>query len=118
MATLSGIPLNKYYVVVKIPWRVTKVRSVRSACNVAVAEASKKLPSYMDIDVGVTRCEECDAIRKEVMLVGDEALVGLVIGARIVAKDVEGAVRVMKSIVGKHVESTVEVVSVKPLNPR
>lgn len=107
---MSG-PLSKFYVTAKIPWYVRKVSSIESACNIAVREASKVLPDYVDIDVSFRFCPSCGAGEREVLLVGSDALVALLVGAKVVAKDEEGAARVMKSILRK-VDGRVEVVRV------
>lgn len=109
--------LQKFYVIVKFPVHVTKVDSEEGACNVAIAKVSKLLPHYVDLDVATRICEECGSEEREVLLVGDEAIVAVLAGAKVSAKDEKGAERVMKSIVGRATRSEIVTVSVNSLTP-
>ncbi|MEM2191544.1 MAG: DUF555 domain-containing protein [Archaeoglobaceae archaeon] len=93
--------LQKYIAYVQIPWRVTSVETVESACNISVAELSKKLPSYVDIDVPLIRCPSCKRTYKAAFLSGDEALVTVIASMKLAADSPEGAKRVAASIIKK-----------------
>lgn len=93
-----------FFVIAQVPWLVTNIESVESACNIAVVEASKKLPYYADIDVLLNRCPSCSKVSKAVFLVGNTALVSLGVGMRVVADSEEGAKRVFTSILKKSLD--------------
>lgn len=93
--------LHKYRVYVQIPWRVTKVNSIESACNISVAELSKKLPNYVDLDVPLIRCPSCKKTYKAAFLSVNEALVTVLAAMKVVADSPEGAERVASSIIRK-----------------
>lgn len=97
---LSSKTLKKYSVLAQIPWRVTKVDSIESACNIAVAELSKRLPHYVNLDVPLIRCR-CGKTQKAAYLSVDEALVTVVAEMKVVADSEAGAKRVAASVLRK-----------------
>lgn len=93
--------LRYYYVLAKIPWFVSNVETIESACNIAVAEAAKRLPYYVDIDVPNIRCPSCGKIGKSAFLCVNDALVTLLVGLKVASDSKEGAKRVTVSIIKK-----------------
>lgn len=104
--------IARYRVILKAPWIVNRVDSVESACNIAVAEAGKRVPNYVDVDVATAVCLNCGKRAKTVILVGDKAFVVLLLSIRVYADSEEGARRIARSVLGKYFDSTLEIVSV------
>lgn len=91
--------LQKYYVLGQIAWHVTKVDNLESACNIAVAEAGKRLPYFFEIDVPEQKCVWCGRSSKKAFHVVDQALVTLVLGVKVYANSIEGAKRVFGDLI-------------------
>ncbi len=110
-----------YLVVLQAAWIVRKVRTLRDAMNIAVAEAGKKLSPDLDfvkIDVGDTACPKCGAPLKSVFMVAGTALVGLIMEMKVFnAKSKEHAARIAKYEVGKRMQhiplEVIEVIELK-----
>lgn len=104
--------MKRYYVVLITPWYVKDVPTVNDACNIAVAEVGKRVPHYVDVNVGSIACPDCGRMDRAVFLVGGDALVGVLLGLKVHADSEKGAVRVAKSILGKCINTNLQVVNV------
>ncbi len=102
--------MTNYKVSLEVAWLVKNVDHVEDAMNIAVSEIGKKLNpnlSFVEIEVGTTRCPACGETLDSVFMAADTALVGILLEMKVYdAKSQEHAARIAKSTIGKALRDT------------
>lgn len=102
--------MGNYIVTLEAAWLVKSVESVEDAMNIAISEVGKLLNpdlSFVEIEVGTTRCPACSEAFDSVFMAAGTALVGILLEMKVYeAESREHAARIAKSTIGKVLRNT------------
>lgn len=102
--------MGNYIVTLEAAWLVKSVESVEDAMNIAISEVGKLLNpdlSFVEIEVGTTRCPACSEAFDSVFMAAGTALVGVLLEMKVYdAESREHAARIAKSTIGKVLRNT------------
>jgi len=102
--------MGNYIVTLEAAWLVKSVKSVEDAMNIAISEVGKLLNpdlSFVEIEVGTTRCPACSEAFDSVFMAAGTALVGILLEMKVYeAESREHAARIAKSTIGKVLRNT------------
>lgn len=102
--------MGNYIVTLEAAWLVKSVDSVEDAMNIAISEVGKLLNpdlSFVEIEVGTTRCPACSEAFDSVFMAAGTALVGILLEMKVYeAESREHAARIAKSTIGKVLRNT------------
>jgi uncharacterized protein (UPF0212 family) len=94
-----------YLVTVESGWIIKDVETLDDAIGIAISEAGKRLnPSakFVEIEIGQLTCPFCEQELNNALLVGNLALVGLILEMKVFkAESEEHAGRIAKSVIGR-----------------
>ncbi|HZD43555.1 MAG TPA: DUF555 domain-containing protein [Methanomicrobiales archaeon] len=96
-----------YLVVLESAWIVKDVKTLDDAIGIAISEAGKRLnpaANFVEVEVGMLSCPNCESELSCALVVADTALVGLLLQMKVFrAESKEHAARIAKSVVGRAV---------------